>query len=166
MKKPHTKDVIAQTVFELLHQKTISDITVTEIANEVGVSARTFYNCFTDKFDVCNYIYDELLKNRCWLKDGKRSTLNEFFDRLMDAIRGDYALFFQNTMCYTGQSSICEHIVSQGVEDLKDQLRLTGNADLITPDNIKLMQFYLRGLCATLQVFNNAGATAKMELLS
>lgn len=145
MKKLHTRDIIAQTMQELLRQKAINEITVAEIAREVGVSTRTFYNCFGDKFEVCNYIYDKLLEERCWQTAGRRSTLEEFFSNLMREIYEDYSTFFRNTMCYTGQSCISGHIVARGVEDLKEQLRRTGNEHLITAKNVTLMQFYMRG---------------------
>lgn len=164
MKRIPTKDVIAQTMRELLQKKRIEEVTVSEIAREVEISTRTFYNCFRDKFDVCNYIYDTLV-DACWLTDGRRSTLGEFFDALMDAICGDYMSFFSNTMCYTGQSSINEYIVERGVEDLKTQLRHTGHEELITPESISLLQFYMRGLGVTLQIFNSAGTATKKDLL-
>lgn len=164
MKRIPTKAVIAQTMLELLQKKRIEDITVSEIAREVEISTRTFYNCFRDKFDVCNYLYDELL-DACWITDGRRSTLNEFFEHLMQAIAGSHTAFFSNTMCYTGQSSINEYIVERGVEDLKTQLRYTGHAELITSESISMLQFYMRGLGVTLQIFNSAGQSAKESLL-
>ena len=115
MKKPPTRDIIAQTMLDLLQEKRIEEITVAEISREVGISTRTFYNCFRDKFEVCNYLYDKLLDEQCWVTNEQRSTLNEFFEHLMEAICGDYSAFFQNTMCYTGQSNIVEHIVERGV---------------------------------------------------
>lgn len=47
MKRIPTKDVIAQTMRELLQKKRIEEVTVSEIAREVEISTRTFYNCTT-----------------------------------------------------------------------------------------------------------------------
>lgn len=165
MKKLHTRDIIAQTVLETLQKKNICEITVSEIVHEVGVSTRTFYNCFSDKFEVCNYIYDILLSSCCWTTNGRRSTLKEFFSNLMVAIAGDYSSFFRNTMCYTGQNNITEHIIERGVEDLKDQLRYTGHEALITSANVTLLQFYMRGLSSTLQFFISTTSNTEKEIL-
>ncbi len=164
MKKISTKDIIARTVFELLQKKTIEEITVSEIAREVEISTRTFYNCFQDKYDVTHYLYDQLL-DRCWITEGRRSTLNEFFDHLMAAIVGEYSSFFANTTCYTGQSSINEYIVERGVEDLKEQLKYTGHEEFITPERTLMLQFYMRGLMVTLQIFYSASQLTKDAII-
>lgn len=163
IKKLPTKDIIAYTLLDLLQSKRIEAITVSWIAKEVGVSTRTFYNCFRDKFDVCNYIYDRLL-DRCWITAGQRSTLNQFFEHLMDAINGDYSAFFHNTICYNGQSNINEYIVHRGTEDLKEQLRRTGHGDMITPENILRLKVYMMGLSATLKIYNSAPKSVRHEL--
>lgn len=152
MKRPTMREVIAQTMLELLENKQIQDITVKEIAQEIGASTRTFYNNFLDKYDVCNYIYDSILDTHCWRReDGSRCTLSEFFENICRMIGCDYHRFFENTMCYHGQNSIHEHIVSRGIEDLKQQLVLTGHEDLITSESVELMTFYMRGLTSTVE---------------
>ena len=167
MKKMRTADVIAQTVFELLERKEISEIKVSEIADEVGVSTRTFYNCFSDKYEVCNYIYDQLLDRYCWQTDGRRSTLKQFFDSLLNEISGSgkYSMFIKHTTCYTGQNCIMEHIISRGTEDLKQQLVYTGHEDLLTPETVIRLEFYMRGLTAILQQFINAKASLKQAIM-
>lgn len=151
MKRPSTRDIIAETMLEILNSKHISEIAAAEVSRESGISVRTFYNYFSDKFDVCNYIYDSILDNHCWYNNGKRCTLYEFFDNICQMIGEDYAKFFEHTMSYKGQNSIFEHIVSRGVKDLKQQLIFTGHPELITSDAEHLMAFYMRGLASTVE---------------
>lgn len=153
MKKASTRDVIAGSTLELLQNKRIEEITVAEIIHETGISNRTFYNHFQDKFDVCNYIYDQLLDQKCWITDGRRSTLSEFSAKLTELMKGDYAKFFSNTAFYLGQENLQDHIVSHGVEDLKKQLIYTGNEELISAESIGQLEVYMRGLAATMQYY-------------
>lgn len=151
MRKPSTRDIIANTALELLQSKRVEDMTVAQIVHETGISNRTFYNHFRDKYDVCNYIYDRMLDGYCWLSDGRRSTLSEFFDKFSACMTGEYARFFLNTAFYSGQDNLQDHIVSRGVEDLKKQLMLTGNGELITEETLGQLEFYMRGLAGTMQ---------------
>lgn len=52
-----TKEIILHSVVELMHTHTIDSISVQEIAEEAGVSRRTFYNHFTDKYDAVNSFF-------------------------------------------------------------------------------------------------------------
>ena len=146
IKRLSTKDLIAETIVELLQTKTIEDITVTEIAQEVGITTRTFYRYYKDKFDVCNDVYSRILETKCWYHDGKRCNLYQFFENICRMISTDYAKFFENTMCYHGQNSIHEHIVAYGVQDLVNQLKYTGHGDLVTEETIPQMEFFMYGL--------------------
>lgn len=149
MKRPSIRDVIADTMLEMLETKTIDNITVSSIIKETEISSRTFYNNFQDKYDVCNYIYDRILDKYCWYVDGKRCTLDAFFDNLLSDIVTRHLHFFLNTTFYHGQNSLEEHIIERGIRDLTDQLRYTGHEELITQETIEKIDFYMRG-CASL----------------
>lgn len=163
MKRPSIRDVIADTMLEILETKSIESVTVSSIIKETEISSRTFYNHFRDKFDVCNYIYDRILDQHCWNQDGKRSTLNCFFENLTKAIRGDYYHFFMNTTFYNGQNSLEEHIIERGIQDLSDQLRYTGHENLVTPQNRLKIDFFMRG-CASLLHSSLLYKQSKLEI--
>lgn len=149
MKRPSIRDVIADTMLELLETKSIESITVSSIIKETEISSRTFYNYFRDKYDVCNYIYDRILDKHCWYQNGTRCTLSNFFENLTLCISTKYYHFFLNTTLYHGQNSLEEHIIARGIHDLTDQLKYTGHTDLITPQNLLKIDFFMRG-CASL----------------
>lgn len=163
MKRPSIRDVIADTMLELLETKPIESITVSSIIKETEISSRTFYNHFRDKYDVCNYIYDRILDQHCWYQDGNRCALNSFFENLTHAVRKEYFHFFLNTTFYHGQNSLEEHIIERGIHDLTDQLIFTGHADLVTPQNLLKIDFFMRG-CASLLHSSMLYKQSKLEI--
>lgn len=149
MKRLTTRELIANATLQLLQTKKIEDIGVNDILLQAGVSKRTFYNHFRDKFDVCNYIYDHLLDTYCWQVNGERQSLSEFFQNFQEitsAPNSPYTNFFVNTMYYEGQNCLQDYIAIRGVEDQKQILRWNGREDLITPENIYLLEFYMQGM--------------------
>ena len=169
MKKPSMKDIIADTALEKLNNKLVEDLTVAEIIRDIGISNRTFYNHFRDKYDVCNYIYDRMLDRECWLSEGRRSSLGEFFEKFAQLCGGKYYRFFFATAFYHGQDNLQDYIVSRGVEDLKQQLICTGNEHLITPDSLGMLEFYMRGLAGTTQYYvrrrmNVVGSDVELDM--
>lgn len=144
-KRTSTKEHIMEAFLALLEDKNLMDISVSEISERAGVSKRTFYNHFVDKYDLMGFSYRELVELQ-WYKDGKRCTLAEFFNRCW-TFDGDEPMMerFKNTMSYIGQNDLRSEIENQGVKDLKRLLRWNGytgpyDADL---DNI-LLFFYVR----------------------
>ena len=146
MKRKSTKDVIADTVFDLLQTQKIENITIAQITEDADISARTFYNHFKDKFDVCNYLYARMLEKDCWYENGKRVTLDKFFDNWCKVFSGPSINFFINTLGYTGQNSIHSAVVELGTRDLIDQLIYTGHKEQVTPETIDLIEFFMHGL--------------------
>lgn len=146
MKRKSTKDVIADTVFDLLQTQKIESITIAQITEDADISARTFYNHFKDKYDVCNFIYARMLEQECWYENGKRVNLDTFFENLLKVFSGPFINYFTNTLGYTGQNSVHTMIVEIGTRDLIDQLIYTGHKELVTPETIDLIEFFMHGL--------------------
>ena len=146
MKRKSTKDVIADTVFDLLQTHKIESLTIAQITEDADISARTFYNHFKDKYDVCNYIYVRMLEQDCWYENGKRVNLDTFFKNQVKIFSGPFLNYFINTVDYMGQNNIHSLIVEIGTRDLIDQLIYTGHKELVTPETIDLIEFYMHGL--------------------
>lgn len=53
-------------------------------------------------------------------------------------------------LSYTGQNSLKEHMFDRGVDDLIQQLKYTGHAELLRPEYIQQLEFYVRALVNTL----------------
>lgn len=150
MKRPSVKDIIADTMMEMLEKSRLSNITITSICDDIGISGRTFYNYFKDKYEVCNYIYDRIIDNECWNENGKRVNLKKYMDNVGVAMCEKYPNVFEHMLSYKGQNSLQEHMYTRGVDDLVKQLVCVGKVELITADNVKQIEFYTRALVNTL----------------
>ena len=53
-----TKRALEQSLKNLLREKPLSKITVTDITEDCGISRMTFYYHFKDKYDLVNWIFD------------------------------------------------------------------------------------------------------------
>lgn len=58
IKKPNTKQLIADSIMQLMLTKSIDDISIQEIADNCGISRQTFYNHFPDKYTLVDWIYE------------------------------------------------------------------------------------------------------------
>lgn len=53
------KQIFTDTLIEMLREKSLSEITVTDIANRCGVSRQTFYYYFDDIYQVVEWIFEQ-----------------------------------------------------------------------------------------------------------
>jgi AcrR family transcriptional regulator len=58
IQKKSTRQLLADSIVELMQKKKLDDITVADIVNNCGLSRRTFYNNFSDKFALIEWIYE------------------------------------------------------------------------------------------------------------
>ena len=106
------KELIEQSLLELLEQKKISEISVTEIAKNCGISSRAFYNHFKDKHDVVSSIYNNYMTPYLGV------TLNEWYAHLV-TFTLDYDHFMENCMSYRGQNCLADTIIDLEWKKLK-----------------------------------------------
>ena len=151
-KRISIQEAIREALLELLHKQTIDSISVAQIIQIAGVSKRSFYNYYDDKFDVCNNIYDHMIEEQCWFSNASQipASLGDYFDHLHALVHGTYAYFYEKCYIYHGQNCIHEHVIKRGTLDLERCLFWTDHNDLITPNNILLLEFYMRGLDSAL----------------
>ncbi len=55
-----SKNKIAKALLVIMEQYNFKEITITQLAQEAGLSRKTFYRLFTDKEDVLSYLYESL----------------------------------------------------------------------------------------------------------
>ncbi|UTY40059.1 TetR/AcrR family transcriptional regulator [Allocoprobacillus halotolerans] len=56
--KNNTKDLLADSLKELMVKKSFEKITIKQICDATGVIRIVFYNYFSDKYDALEYIVD------------------------------------------------------------------------------------------------------------
>ena len=57
------KKSITEALLELLHNKSISEISITEIINEAGVARASFYRNYNSKEDILMTLVDDILED-------------------------------------------------------------------------------------------------------
>ena len=141
-----TKEHIMEAFLKLLEDKNLMDISVSEIAELAGVSKRSFYNHFVDKYDLMGYAYRVLVEQQ-WYREGRRCTLVEFFNRCW-TFDGDEPMMerFKNTMSYIGQNDLRSEIENQGVKDLMRLLERNGYPEPYDQELDNILLFFMCGI--------------------
>ena len=63
IKNRSTKELLIESFLELSAKYPFDKISVTDIINNCGVSRKSFYNTFQDKYDLVEYIHAKSLEN-------------------------------------------------------------------------------------------------------
>lgn len=118
-----TRQSFANALIHLSEQQPINKMTVVDIAAEAGLSVRTFYNVFADKYDLVGWIYLSRLK-RCYQE--VEAAGGSYYDfqigtmREMETIGCFYKNAFTNTH---GRDSIREAMRTSSAEFFEEQAR-------------------------------------------
>lgn len=91
--KLNVKEVFMQSLLELSREKNIEKLTVQDILNHTGAARQTFYNHFSDKYDLINYVYQYNVE----------SFFSKYYETmdLYECIYQVYVLFIKNKQFYT-----------------------------------------------------------------
>ena len=105
-----TKQLLADSLQQLSQEKSIEDITISEIVKNCHVSRATFYRHFKDKYDLMNWYYEKFIsttfsaenKHICWME--KQKMIVEFFFQNRQ--------YFIAIIRYTGQNNFDNFLYS------------------------------------------------------
>lgn len=104
------KDVItraiAETTKQLMRQKPVEKITVSEICSESGVNPRTFYRYFRDKYDVAAWIYNN--SSLTLGRDVPGWTIWDYMPYIVEVLYNDRD-FYRHAFQFRGQNSLRWH---------------------------------------------------------
>lgn len=89
-----TKYIFAESLKELMHQKSLDKITVTDIVKRSGMTRQTFYRHFLDKYDLVNW-YFEKLADKSFRQIGTSATLREGLLKKFNFLLNDKVFFMQ-----------------------------------------------------------------------
>ena len=107
MKNGDMKEKLYNSLIELMYDKPLDKITVRQVAEHCGVTTQTFYNHFSDKYEITHWAYqkrvDRLLKELV----EERITFEEFLNQYL----ADYmynSRYILNAVANTsGEDSYC-----------------------------------------------------------
>lgn len=138
----HTKTLIADSAYRLLTQKPITELTIADIATEAGVSSRTVYNHFQDKFGITQYICkkidDEYYLNKnvnigdLCIKNSERNY----------SYLWDHELFFKNILCYLGQNNLVDYMSELFLTRILRDIRTLQGCEQISEELLASAEFF------------------------
>lgn len=147
--RPTTKDLLAASLKELAAQKSVDKITVREIAQNCGFTAKTFYNHFADKYDLIAWIYSTAVE-KIFDKMGVdgyewRDLIREVFQYFLDNRE-----FLKNLSANTsGQDSFINYVARFDVKILSEYIRRENNLDELPRDIEIFVKVYCYGTICT-----------------
>ena len=145
IQKYSAKDYLEQSAQQLLAVKGIDRVTVKDICENCGVSTRTFYKYYRDKYDVINTCFNDELENFYRQHQGPIS-LHPFIFFTTDIVN-EHLDFYGNVFRYTGQNNIRRYLVIPLSEHYLRIIRDYCHAE-ITQEIRDAVTFYLQGQLA------------------
>lgn len=131
------KNAIAKGTKELMREKTIDKISVTEICEKTNLKRRNFYRYFRDKYEVVEWIYyhDNLLTSKRY----EGWSIWDYFPEIARYLYEDRE-FYLNAFKYVGQNSFRDYCIRW----LYDIISPDFEADF--PDK-NIERFYIEHVC-------------------
>lgn len=108
MKSKIYKDAIAKSFMELSKEKSVAEITVSDIAKACGISRQTFYHHFKDKFSVMEYLYEPAIRQIKEINMGYGNDIQEALLRMYQECYDNRA-YYMSIVSYEGQNSFEEY---------------------------------------------------------
>lgn len=142
-KKKSAKEYLAESAIELLSHGDVDSVTVSDIANNCGVSTRTFYNYFRDKHDLFLYIYTRELEQ--YFQANKEGLGFHQFMLWTGAILWEYKDFFDNFQRYTGQNNFRDSVF-QPLCDYYERIVRECFHEPVTKDIHDAIDFWVNGM--------------------
>ena len=146
IEKRTTKQILVDSVLDLLSKKPIQKISVQEIAAHCHVSTRSFYNYFLDKQDIVNWIYldkeKELFRNF-----NKGTSLHDSFLKLFSFVYDNMNIFL-NIQTYTGQNNLSENIIEQAKKTMTAAIKANENITELDEETQFAIEFWLNVVIA------------------
>ncbi len=144
-----TKDYLMESAAQLFSKHPIEKVTIMDICENCGLSTRTYYNYFRDKYDIINRCYVERFEEHV------RDHLDTMtFHGLMIYLAEEVCKspdFFRNVFQYTGQNNIrmssVEPLVRLYVAVIENEHSVT-----LSEEEVNALYFFLYGILAYVEV--------------
>lgn len=120
MVKVETKELLANSLKELLKDNSFASIGVRDIVKNCGISRTAFYNHFQDKYDLISWIYRTESEQIC--KGFDNAEWREYHTRVLEYMLNEKD-YYMNISSYQGQNSIQSYITSYVMESMERHLK-------------------------------------------
>lgn len=109
IKKRDTQDILLDATLELVRMMPVEQLTVKKISDHSGISTRSFYNHYRDKFDAINAVYIREMEPYI------HASLQEWETKAGELFFRELA-FFRNAFSYSGPDSLYDTMVNLSVK--------------------------------------------------
>ena len=164
MKKRNTKEIFGEAMLELLKTKTIESITVGQIVEKSGFSAKSFYNHFADKYELMLWI-EEDEKRRIHKRAADSGY--QFHEYLLGVLEGNIRLknyinngVFRVKDQFLFSSSRVDKIYDGAIMYLKEK----NNIETIPNDVLFDLRMHIYGIVGVIADYLNAPTMSIDEL--
>ena len=141
--KRTTKELLSDSIIDLLGRKNINNITVREITENCGVSTRSFYNYFKDREDLLYYVCQITLMDTI-----RKTPLDApLYDSLVKVIAVvlDYVSVIDAAMQYNGQNNIFDSSIEGLKEILTERICKINQTDCLDDKMLYAISFWVNG---------------------
>ena len=147
-KRETTDDLLARSFKDLLCKYPMEKITIKDITDKAGVIRPTFYNHFSDKYALLEYIvrHDLLAPIKPLLMN---DMIQEGLTLLFSNIQNDRT-FYERAVCIEGQNSfesIARQEVSKLLLEIIDQKKQGKNHKYPWLDRQIIAEYYANAMC-------------------
>ncbi|MFA9466524.1 MAG: TetR/AcrR family transcriptional regulator C-terminal domain-containing protein [Velocimicrobium sp.] len=168
--KQITQMAIANALKKLSDTMPFEEISVQDISIECGISRKTFYNHFEDKYQLVDWIFryeigDKLIAETS-LNDWKRGSL------LLCRYLKENKKYYENVLNFEGQNSFKEylydlterqiHILTEELQRKKETLK---NRQITEEDMEFIINFYYHAFIGEISVWAKQGMRVSSERL-
>ncbi len=151
MKKRSSKEIFMEAFLELTKTIPADRITVRQIVEESGLSSKTFYNHFSDKYALMSFVEERKIEHlRARLNQGSY----HFEELLAGAVRFTEANrhYFKNVMLNTsGQESFEKKHIKHTCEAFRVFLLRSNNITEVSPEIGFALKMYAAGFSEMLR---------------
>ncbi len=164
-----TRKHLAQSMLKLLLQKDLEDINIVDICNAAQVHRTSFYNHFNDKYELFNYLFDEI-KNEIFdktIEGHSYKTPHHMYlqtaKNLIDFIDDSKDIFIQ--ILKNNKQELIMEVIREGLERAFKFLFKESGLEFDTPPDV-LMKYYA-GAFSSLALYRmeNGSKYSKEEYL-
>lgn len=157
VKSKDTKELLKNSLIELAKKKTIDKITIKQVSENAGVTSQTFYNHFSDKYDMVHWAYkkrvDEIFEK---YKNGEIG-----WKELLDAFLCGYeenSRFILNAFNNTyGEDSYAVKSGTYLSQSIDNELKRRLGVDELDEEMSVLTKIYVSGIINIIAYWLNEG---------
>jgi probable dihydroxyacetone kinase regulator len=159
-----TQAAIANSMKQLMKIKPFNDISVSDIINNCGISRKTFYYHFKDKYDVVNWIFntdvvDSILES---------TTLDNWAEGSLKLCRYIYdnREFYTNAINVAGQNSFTEYLNNlTRLQVEKLSMQACGKYTVDKDDKEFMIDFFYNAFIGVFTTWINSGMKDTPEVI-